>query len=122
VLTPETFVPLGDLEIALCATVPPANASVAQLEEPTAASYARQVYPAGVEYWAPTEFGELYNTLTVEFPIVLEDSWGVVTGYALVDPVSGQCLSVGSLLEPYEATVGMVPRLEAGVLQLGIYD
>ena len=54
--------------MALTQTIPPANASADQLVEPSAATYSRITYPVGPLYWAPTNFGELYNTLTIGGP------------------------------------------------------
>lgn len=121
-VTPDLFVPIDSFEIALTNTVPPANASEAQLVEPTAAAYVRQTYSTGSTYWAPSGFGEFYNTLLVTWPQVTVDSWGLIRGYAVVDPVSGQCVSVGSIQNPFQATVGYVPKLEPGSVMLGIYD
>jgi hypothetical protein len=120
-LTPDAFTALGDMQVALTRTVPPANADATQLTEPTVGGYARQVYPALLAYWAPTGFGELYNTQVITFPMITVN-WGLVAGWALLDPISGQCLSVGSVQEPYSTIIGMVPRLDPGTMQLGIYD
>lgn len=120
--TPEDFTAIEQVQVALCRTVPPANAAADQLVEPEADSYARQVYPTGALYWAPTNFGELYNTLTVQWDQIEVDKWGYMRGWAVLDPVSGQCLNVGSIMRPFLGEVGMVPKLEPGTLMLGIYD
>lgn len=120
--TPDDFTPVDEVSVALCRSVPPANASADQLVEPDAASYTRQTYATGSLYWAPTNFGELYNTLTVQWAKIEAEEWGFMRGWAVVDPVSGQCLNVGTIMRPFRGTVGMVPKLEPGTLMLGIYD
>lgn len=120
--TPDAFTALEEVHVALTRTVPPANASEEQLVEPGAASYERQVYPTGSLYWAPTNFGELYNTLTVQWAQIEAEEWGFMRGWAVLDPVSGQCLNVGTIMRPFRGTVGMEPKLEPGTLMLGLYD
>jgi len=120
--TPDVFTPIDEVTVALCRNVPTANASADQLVEPSAESYARQTYPTGSLYWAPTNFGELYNTLTVTWPEIGAESWGFMRGWAVIDEESGQCLNVGTIMRPFPGTVGMVPKLEPGTLMLGIYD
>jgi len=120
-LTPDAFTPPTSLQVALCLQVPPANAAASQLIEPTSADYARQDYPVDMAHWAPTNFGELYNTVKITFGQAAQP-WGWIQGLALVDPVAGQCVSVGSVAEPYQTTIGMIPYLDAGAIVLGIYD
>jgi hypothetical protein len=120
-LAPDAFTPLTMLQIALTRTIPPANASADQLVEATTGGYARQDYPALATHWAPSGFGELYNVQTIWFPPVTA-TWGLISGWAVLDPVSGQTISVGSVLDPYVTVIGMIPRIEPGVLSLGIYD
>lgn len=121
-LRPDDFTPLTEIEVALCRSVPVANATADQLLEPTAAAYARQVYPVGQIFWAPTGFGEVYNTVLITFPQIETEPWGLLRGWAAVDPDSQQCISVGSIMSPFQGTVGMVPKLEPGTVMLGIYD
>lgn len=121
-LTPDTYVPITEVEIALTRSIPVANAAASQLLEPTALSYARQTYPTGSIYWAPTNFGELYNTTLITFDQIQAEEWGWIRGYAIIDPTSQQCLDVGSLKVPFRGVIGMVPKLEPGSVMLGIYD
>lgn len=121
VFTPELVVLPTTLLVALTRTVPPANAAVDQLVEPAGDGYARQNYPLTGEYWAPSGFGDLYNTVKVSFPQVIA-SWGLLTGWALLDTVSGQCVNTGALMEPMATTPGMVPYVDPGALTLGIGD
>lgn len=121
-LSPDTYSALSSLEVALTRSIPVTNATAAQLVEPTTGDYARQSYAADSAHWAPSGFGEYYNTLVVTFPQVTTEGWGLIRGWALIDTVSGQCVSVGSILDPFAATAGMVPRLDPGVLLLGLYD
>ena len=121
-LAPDTFVPLTSLLVALTRSIPVANSSALQLVEPTTGGYARQSYVANAAHWAPTGFGELYNTMVVTFPQVTAAGWGLIRGWGLIDPTSGQCISVGPIMDPFVATAGMVPRLDPGVILLGIYS
>lgn len=120
-LTPDAITPLTTMQVALTLTIPLANASQDQLVEPTAASYARQSYTLGSANWGATGFAELFNLGQIAFPRV-DEPWGVIRGWALVDPVAGQCLAVGSIDDPYEAVVGFVAQVDPGQLVLGIYD
>ena len=122
VFTPDLYVAPVALEVALTSTVPPNNAAASQLNEPTAPGYARQPYALDGTHWAPTNFGELYNTLRIQFPIVSDASWGNIAGWALIDTGSGQCLNTGSIMGPYEAIIGSIPYLDPGTVLLGIYD
>lgn len=121
VFTPEAVTLPTELEVALTRFVAPANATADQIVEPSVGGYARQIYPIGLTYWAPTGFGELYNTTKVTWP-QLTASWGLLTGWALIDPLSGQCLNVGALMEPMATIVGMIPYVDPGALVLGIED
>jgi hypothetical protein len=120
--TPDQFLPIDEVSVALTRNIPPANATAEQLVEPEADAYARQTYATGSLYWAPTNFGELYNTLTITWDQIEAEEWGFVRGWAVVDEVSGQCLNVGTIMRPFRGVVGMVPKLEPGTLMLGIYD
>ena len=122
VFRPDSFTPVDEVEVALTRTVPPANASAAQLVEPDVASYTRQTYSTGSTFWAPSGFGEVYNTTLVQWAQIEADPWGLMRGWAVIDPVSEQCLGVGSIMRPFQATIGMVPKLDPGTLMLGIYD
>ena len=121
-LTPNVYVPLTTLQIALTRSIPVANATALQLVEPTTGGYARQSYSVGSAWWTASGFGEYYNSAVVTFPQVTLDGWGLIRGWAVIDPTSGQCISVGSILDPFMATAGMVPRLDPGVILLGLYD
>lgn len=121
VFTPELVTLPTELEVALTRTVAPANASEDQLVEPTLGGYARQVIALDGSHWAPNGFGDLYNTVTVTFPQVTV-SWGLITGWALVDPVATQCVNTGALMEPMSTVIGMIPYIDPGALVLGIGD
>lgn len=121
-LTPADVTPLTDLEVALTKTIAPNNADITQIVEPTADLYTRQPYFLGALYWAPTGFGALYNTVGVVWPMVLEEFWGYIAGWALIDPTSNSVINTGSLLAPYEAITGMTPKLPPGSMICGIYD
>lgn len=121
VYTPDVYTALSTLEFALTRNVAPANATVAALIEPTPTEYVRQPYTLTSTYWAPSGFGEIYNTLKITWPQVVT-VWGMISGWALVEPVSGQCVAVGSVMESYQAIPGMIPYLDPGTVMLGIYD
>ncbi len=120
--TPDVVTALEEVQVALTRTIPPANATEEQLVEPEADSYARQTYFTGSLYWAPTNFGELYNTATVQWEQIGAEEWGFMRGWAVLDPISGQCLNVGSIMRPFRGITGMEPKLEPGTLMLGLYD
>jgi hypothetical protein len=106
--------------VALCLNVPPRNAVATQIAEPPSSStYARQNYAMSSSWWASTGFGSLYNTSRITFPSVV-DPWGVLMGWALVDPNTGQLLSAGQLTDPIQSAKGMVPILDVGAIILGI--
>ena len=113
---------LTSLEVALTRSVAPNNADITQIIEPTDPLYARQPYGLGSANWAPTGFGGLYNTQTVEWEMVLEDSWGLIAGWVLIDPVSNAVVNTGSVLQPYEAITGYTPRLPPGSMIVGFSD
>lgn len=121
VFTPDAVTLPTSLKVCLTLTVPPANAVMEQLVEPPGLVYVRQTLPLDAAHWAPSGFGELYNTTTVTFPQVV-DSWGLLVGWALVDTVSTQCVSAGALKEPMATIPGMVPYVDPGALVLGIQD
>lgn len=119
---PNTFTPLDEVQVALTLSIPPANVTAAQLLEPSSASYARVTYAIGSLNWAPTNFGEFFNAKRISFPTIAGEEWGMIRGWALIDPTSEQCLNVGSQQQPFRGIIGMTPRLEPGAVMLGIYD
>ena len=121
-LTPGEVTMPTTLQVALTKTIPPNNAEINQLVEPSISLYERQPYGVGSFYWAPTGFGALYNTLEVVWNQVLDDYWGRIVGWALLDPTGNQIINVGSILMPYEAITGMTPKLAPGTMICGIYD
>ena len=124
VFTPADYVAIASMQVALCKRAPAANASVAQLTEPAALDgYARATYPTSANKWASTGFAEFYNVDSIMFnPVSALLGWGWISGFALIDPVAGQCVVVGSLSTPFVATLGTIPTLEAGAISLGLYD
>ena len=121
-LAHDSYVPLTTLQVALTRSIPVTNSTAAQLLEPTTGGYVRQSYAADSAHWASSGFGEYYNTMVVTFPQVTAVGWGLIRGWAVLDPGSGQCIAVGSILDPFAATAGMIPRLDPGVLLRGLYD
>lgn len=118
--TPELVTLPNHVMVAMTLTVPPRNATADQLIEPLAAStYARQYYALGGAKWAPTGFGSLYNTTKISYPQVAT-TWGLLTGWALVEPISGQLLNCGALLDPIATIPGMIPFLDPATVMLGI--
>ena len=120
-LTPDTVVPLGALQVALTRSIPVANAAANQLIEPNTGGYARAAYYANGAHWSPTGFGEYANSLPIVFPEITA-SWGLIVGWALIDPVSGQCITVGEIADPYVAEMSTIAVISPGVLVLGSYD
>lgn len=111
-----------DCYLALCSVVPQANATGDQLLEPVAGGYARAVYETGTDRWAPSGYGEVYNTRRLVFDEAVSD-WGLIAGWALVDsPNSGLTLAVGSVLTPTFVVAGVTPVAEVGSITAGLYD
>lgn len=122
IFAPDLFTPVTTLAVALTRTVPATNASIEQLMEPDAElGYARAVYPVSPGKWASTGFAELYNVDVITFDQVTSP-WGRIAGFALLDVPAGQCVAVGSLANPFQATSGMIPKLDGGAVMLGLYD
>jgi hypothetical protein len=119
-LTPEVVTAPTSLEVALTLSVPPRNATMAQLVEP-ADTYVRQSIVLDATAWVPTGFGPFYNANQVDFPQVVE-SWGLVVGWALVYAAAGECVNAGALMEPIATVPGMVPYVSPGALLLGLQD
>lgn len=120
--TPADVTPLTALEVALTRSVPPNNAELDQIIEPTDPLYERQPYGITTADWAPTGFGGLYSTQMVEWAMVLENSWGLISGWVLIDPVGLQIINTGAILRPYEALTGITPRLPPGTMTVGFTD
>ncbi|HEY5727422.1 MAG TPA: hypothetical protein VIV08_02300 [Acidimicrobiia bacterium] len=120
--TPSDYVPITSLEVALTRHVAPNNADLSQIVEPTDPLYERQPYGLDSAYWAPTGFGTLYSTQLVEWTMVLENTWGLIAGWVLIDPVGGQVINTGSIIRPYEASTGITPRLPPGSMVVGFSD
>jgi hypothetical protein len=112
----------GPLQVALTRSVAPNNVDISQIVEPSDPLYERQDYPLGSGYWAPTGFGGLYNTQQVQWAMVQEDSWGLIAGWVLIEPISQEVLNTGSLLRPYEAITGNTPTLPPGAMIVGFSD
>ena len=119
---PTTVTRPTSVQIALSRTIPPRNAMANQLVEPsgTGVTYARQSIALDATHWAPTGFGSMYNRTKVAFPKVTTALWGLVVGWALVDPNNSQLLAAGPLSVPVQTTQGMVPILDAGTIILGV--
>jgi hypothetical protein len=122
VFIPDLFVPTTVVKICLTSQIPLNNSSVAELVEPTAESgYVAQDYTMGSAFWEESGFGELYNLNQIIFPTALT-SWGVIAGWAMVDPDNNEVLACGELLNPFIAAIGMTPALDSGTITIGIYE
>lgn len=119
---PGEPVELTSIEVALTHTVAPNNADLTQIVEITATLYARQPYGLGSSYWAPTGFGGLYNTQLVQWAEVLDEGWGLIAGWVLIDTVASAVLNTGSILRPYDAITGNTPKLPPGTMVVGFTD
>lgn len=111
----------SSVNVALCLAVPVANAGVDQILEPTATEYTQVTYGIGGSYWGDDGYGGLYNIGQIVFPQVLT-LWGFILGYAIIDPVAGQVVDAGALLEPFVADVNVTPTIEPGTIALGLSD
>lgn len=120
--TPDDVIRLTGLEVALTRSVMPNNVDISQLVEPSDPLYARQPYALGSTYWAPTGFGGLYNTAEVRWEMVQENSWGLISGWVLIEPSTQIVLNTGGLLRPYEPITGNTPNLPPGSMIVGFSD
>lgn len=119
--SPDTFMAIPVMQVALTRNVPVSNTDVSQLIEPTGSNYVRQDYATGSDHWAPSGYGELYNALRITYPEVVS-SWGFIAGWAIIDPVAAQVINAGGLLAPFDASAGVIPFLDPGTLMLGLRD
>jgi len=121
-LNPDDYAPVATYGVALTRYPPANNSSIDQLIEPDATlGYARASYPTTAAKWVSTGFAEFYNVDPIEFAQVTSD-WGLISGWALLDVLAGQCVAVGSLGNPFSAVSGMIPVLDSGAIMLGLYD
>ena len=122
IFTPAEVTPLTSLEVALTRSVPPNNAELSQIVEPSDPLYERQPYGLDSTFWAPNGFGGLYSTQAVTWAMVLENSWGLISGWVLIEPTAGMIVNSGSILRPYEAITGNTPTLPPGTMVVGFSD
>lgn len=115
------------VQVALCRTVPAANASLSQLDEPTGGAYARvtAVFPS-TSYWVLGTGGEISLGLTLTFPTA-SASWGLIPGWALLSAKSAGAytqtvLALGRLTQPLRVIAGIRPRLQPGSISFSLLD
>lgn len=118
----DLFTAVANVQVALCQSLPSYTATSAELVEPTAPEYARVSVPLTSTYWGTTGFGEIVNRTDVVFPAVALTSWGLIFAWALIDPVSGQCINVGQIANAIEPLQGMSLTFSSGMIATGIYD
>lgn len=119
---PDVFVPVTSVEIALCLALPSYTATGADLIEPDAGEYARVTMGMSSADWGLTGFGEVVNLNEIIFPQVAANFWALIFAWAMVDPVSDQCIHVAQIANPFQPMQGMIPRFGAGMINTGIYD
>lgn len=108
--------------VALTRRVPEANADGSSLDEPIGGLYSRVQIPLGPTYWGLTGFNEVYNIADVVFPTAA-NYWGLMMGYALCTAASGgDTLAVGSIANPLRVDIGIIPKVKAGGLIIGLFD
>jgi hypothetical protein len=106
--------------IALCTNLPDESAdgtTLAQVEPPTGAGYARQSLPTGVGDWAESGFGVAnLNSLTWG---PATDDWGVIKSWALCSSLTGgEVYCAGDLPLSYRVLPPLVIELSTGALAL----
>lgn len=105
--------------------VPPGNADGTQLDEPPGtAGYSRLEIPLDSGHWAPTGFGEIFNSLEDFFSAPTSD-WGYISGIALTDDSGiglGNVYATGEVAEPFRCPIGTTPLLEVGAVTIGLYE
>lgn len=124
--TPAEAVTVSTLYVCYCNNVPESNADGSELTEPdpVLTGYARQAYPLDGDHWAPTGFGEVFNTDTRTFPNV-DSEWGLIQGIAFATAAivgTGSVLLVGSVAEPFQPEVGTAPIFGVGDATVGLYE
>lgn len=118
---PGFNMPLPEGWLALTRSVPLANSTGAELDEPTEGSYSRSLVQMGPEHWRQ-QGGEIFNIDTIITPTPTAD-WGLIMGWALVDSEQfGYTLAVGSLVEPTQILTGQQKQLPPGTIVIGLYD
>lgn len=93
--------------IALTTIVPMAGDTGAHLAEPADPAYVRQPYGHTSAYWDSSGLGTIGNSQLIVYPPPTVD-WGMITGWAMVDSVSGDgnLWLVGELLTPARVIAG----------------
>lgn len=111
--------------VAYTVTVPPGNADGTQLDEPDPAhGYARLEIPLNSSHWAPTGFGEIFNSLSDTFSTPTSD-WGYISGLALLDDATvgaGHVIATGEVAEPFRCPAGITPVVNVGDITIGLYE
>lgn len=115
------------LQVALTRKIPPANASVSQLDEPPSIfAYSRRGLVLNSTNWGLTTMNEITNLVEILWFESTGD-WGVLTGWALVTAdASGigtfveRVAATGKLAQPIRAVTYTQPRLAPGTITLGL--
>lgn len=114
--------PLAVVYFALTRSVPVANATGANLDEPEAGDYARAAYPVDIEHWEVTDYATAFNLEPIVFGQASAD-WGFCQGYAITtESTGGDTLAVGRLTTSAFISAGVIPAIGAGVAYLGLVD
>jgi hypothetical protein len=107
---------------ALTRSVPVANSTGANLDEPQGGGYARAGYLVDAEHWEVTDYAQAYNLLPVVFGQATAD-WGFCQGYAIAtESTGGDTLAVGRLTTSMFIAAGTIPAIGPGVAYLALTD
>lgn len=119
----QSATPPQDYYVALIGDTPPSPyLNGEELDEPTAASYARAVVPNLASVWE-LDGNVMVNVAEVAFAPAVED-WGRVSFWALTDAaVGGQIYAVGDLDVPVTVLAGdeVVMPVQAFAFELGTF-
>lgn len=119
--------PLGfdEVWVAMTRVVPESNAPAENLDEPVGGGYGRMAYPIGpaaTEFWEVSGYGEIMAIQDVLYDAPTAP-WGLIQGWALCSAeVDGECLAVGSMVNPRRIDFGDRPVVHAYGITFGLLD
>lgn len=113
--------------VGLTRAVPPINAAINQLDEPsTKVGYGDVGRPSiglGSTHWEMINDTEVANKSRIYFGTAGE-YWGAISGWVMMMEAGGfgHVLAVGTLNNPLKVVTGMRPFIEVHNLSFGVFD
>ena len=126
IFTPDVALPTVNAQLAVCFSAPVNNATGDQLDEPPMppddvdVGYSRGSVTMSSEFWAVSDFGEIYNADTIAVGTPTE-YWGPLYGWALIDADTNECIVVGELVDPIDPVQGEPLEVPVASLVIGMY-